>query len=195
VATVPAMSDPRIAPIDATDAPDDLVEFLTSDTGSMNIFTTMANHPGLLRRYLPFGGKLLNGGSIDARQRELLILRTGWNAGSEYEWGQHVRIGRLAGLTDDEIERVATEPDADGWSTADATLLTACDELCTDHMISDTTWAALAELLDTRQLVELTLLVGHYVMIAGMLNSLRVQRDAGVGGFPGHNPNQTPGTR
>ncbi len=190
MATVPAMSDPRIAPIDAGDAPDDLVEFLTSDTGSMNIFTTMANHPGLLRRYLPFGGKLLNGGSIDARQRELLILRTGWNAGSEYEWGQHVRIGRLAGLTDDEIERVTTGPDADGWSAGDATLLTACDELCADHMISDTTWAALAELLDTRQLVELTLLVGHYVMIAGMLNSLRVQRDAGVGGFPGPNPNQ-----
>jgi len=186
------MSDPRIAPIDPTEAPDDLVEFLTSPNGSMNIFTTMANHPGLLRRYLPFGGKLLNGGSIDDRQRELLILRTGWNAGSDYEWGQHVRIGRAAGLTDTEIERVAAGPGADGWSSTDATLLTACDELCTDHVLSDPTWAALAELLDTRQLVELTLLVGHYVMIAGMLNSLRVQRDPGVVGFPHPNPNQHP---
>ncbi|MGZ4710117.1 MAG: carboxymuconolactone decarboxylase family protein [Acidimicrobiales bacterium] len=177
------MSEPRIAPIDPTEAPDDLVEFLTSDTGSMNIFTTMANHPGLLRRYLPFGGKLLNGGSIDPRQRELLILRTGWNAGSDYEWGQHVRIGRLAGLTDIEIERIAAGPRAGGWSATDVTLLTACDELCADHMISDATWAALSDFLDTRQLVELTLLVGHYVMIAGMLNSLRVPRDAGVGGF------------
>lgn len=188
--TVPAMSEPRIAPIDVTEAheahdlPDDLLEFLTSDTGSMNIFTTMANHPGLLRRYLPFGGKLLNGGSIDARQRELLILRTGWNARSEYEWGQHVRIGRQAGLTDAEIERITAGPDAEGWSATDRTLLTACDELCVDHVISDSTWAALADILDTRQLVELTLLVGHYVMIAGMLNSLRVQRDAGVVGFP-----------
>ena len=111
----------------------------------MNIFTTMANHPGLLRRYLPFGGKLLNGGSIDARQRELLILRTGWNAGSDYEWGQHVRIGLLAGLTEEEIERVAAGPAAEGWSADDATLLTACDELCTDHVISDPTWAALTD--------------------------------------------------
>ena len=107
------MTEPRIAPIDPADAPEDLVDFLTSDTGSMHIFTTMANHPGLLRRYLPFGGKLLNGGSIDARQRELLILRTGWNAGSDYEWGQHVRIGLLAGLTDEEIDRVAAGPAAE----------------------------------------------------------------------------------
>jgi len=103
-----------------------------------------------------------------------------------------VRIGRAAGLTDTEIERVAAGPGADGWSSTDATLLTACDELCTDHVLSDPTWAALAELLDTRQLVELTLLVGHYVMIAGMLNSLRVQRDPGVVGFPHPNPNQHP---
>ncbi len=184
------MSEPRIAPIDPADAPDDMVEFLTSDTGSMHIFTTMANHPGLLRRYLPFGGKLLNGGSIDARQRELLILRTGWNTGSDYEWGQHVRIGLLAGLTDGEIEQVATGPAADGWSSADAALLTACDELCTHHVISDPTWDALTGLLDTKQLVELTLLVGHYVMIAGMLNSLRVQRDPGVVDFPVPHPNQ-----
>ena len=186
------MSEPRIAPIDPTDAPDDLVEFLSSDAGSMHIFTTLANHPGLLRRYLPFGGKLLNGGSIDARQRELLILRTGWNAGSDYEWGQHVRIGLLAGLTDEEIDLIAAGPTAEGWSATDVTLLTACDELCADHVISDATWAALTEILDTKQLVELTLLVGHYVMIAGMLNSLRVQRDPGVVGFPLPNPNAGP---
>ena len=185
------MTEPRIPPIDVNDAPDDLAEFLSSETGSMNIFTTMANHPGLFRRYLPFGGKLLNGGSIDERQRELLILRTGWNAGSGYEWGQHVRIGLLAGLTDLEIERIATGPDAEGWSATDVTLLTACDELCADRMISDATWAALGQFLDTRQLVELSLLVGHYVMIAGMLNSLRVQLDAGVVGFSRPNPNQS----
>jgi 4-carboxymuconolactone decarboxylase len=188
VTTVLAMTEPRIAPIDASDAPHDLAEFLSSDLGSLNIFRTMANHPGLFRRYLPFGGKLLNGGSIEARQRELLILRTGWNAGSEYEWGQHVRIGEQAGLTEAEIARVAAGPTADGWSATDATLLTACDELCADHVISDATWAALTEILDTRQLVELTLLVGHYVMIAGMLNSLRVQREPGVVGFPAPGP-------
>ena len=178
------MTEPRIAPIEPADVPADLAEMLGPDMRSMNIFATMANNPGLFRRYLPFGGKLLAGGSIDPRQRELLILRSGWNAGSEYEWGQHVRIGKQAGLTDEEITRVAAGPAAAGWSTTDALLLTACDELCSDHDLSDGTWAALSEIYDVKQLIELTLLVGHYVMLAGMLNSLRVQREPGVVGFP-----------
>jgi alkylhydroperoxidase family enzyme len=179
---------PRLAPIDPTTAPDDIAEFLATATdgtgGAMNIFATLANHPGLLRRYLPFGGKLLNGGVLDDRTRELVILRTGWNCRSEYEWGQHARIGREAGLTDAEIVRVTVGPDADGWSPDERLVLTAADELCTTHTIGDATWAALAERFDPKHLVELTMLVGHYVMIAGMLNALGVQREAGVEGFP-----------
>jgi 4-carboxymuconolactone decarboxylase len=182
------LPSPRLAPIDMATAPDDLAELLAGVTdstgGAMNIFATMANHPGLLRRYLPFGGKLLNGGVTDPRLRELLILRTAWNCWSEYEWGQHVRIGREAGLSDAEITLVTMGPEADGWSVDEALVLTACDELCITHTVSDETWTRLAERLYAKQLVELTLLVGHYVMIAGMLNALGVQREDGVEGFP-----------
>ncbi len=176
------MSDttPRIAPIDPANAPEDLAQFV-----NMNIFATLANNPGLTRKWLPFGGKLLQGGALDARTRELLILRTAWNAVSDYEWGQHARIGREAGLADDEIVRVSEGPDAAGWSADDALVLRACDELCTDRDITDPTWAALADRFDTKQLIELPMLVGHYVMIAGVLKSLRVQREPGVEGFPG----------
>ncbi len=177
---------PRIAPVDPADAPDDLAPFLQAGvdgSGALNIFTTLANHPGLFRRYLPFGGKLLQGGALDDRTREILILRTAWNTGSDYEWGQHVRIGLGVGLSQDEIERIARGPEA-GWSPDDIVILVACDELCTDRDLSEATWAALAARFDTRQLVELPMLVGHYVMIAGMLKSLRVQREPGVVGFP-----------
>jgi 4-carboxymuconolactone decarboxylase len=182
------MTEPRLAPIDPTTAPDDLAVFLAEATagtgGAINIFTTMANNPGLLRRYLPFGGKLLMGGGIDARSRELMILRTAWNCGSDYEWGQHARIGRQAGLTDDEMVRVTAGPSAVEWSPDDALLLTACDELCQTHTLSDATWAGLTDRYDAKLLVELTLLIGHYVMVAGMLNALGVQREPGVDGFP-----------
>ena len=111
-------------------------------------------HPGLFRKWLPFGGKLL-AGKIPPRDRELLILRTGWRCGAEYEWGQHAVIGRAAGLTDDEIRRVQDGPDAPGWSAADATLLRAADELHDDSCITDATWDALAARYDERQLIEL----------------------------------------
>ena len=61
----------------------------------MNIFTTLVRHPGLFRKWLPFGGKLL-AGKLPPRDRELLILRTGWNTRADYEWHQHVRIARAS---------------------------------------------------------------------------------------------------
>ena len=148
-----------------------------------NIFTTLVRHPGLMRRWLPFGGKLM-AGRISARERELLILRTGWNCRSEYEWGQHVRLGQSAGLTDPEIARVTKGPDDPGWDAFNATLLRAADELHTDFRISDATWAKLTERYDERQLIELPMLVGHYHLVAMTLNSLGVELDDDIEGFP-----------
>src|SRR5204863_5459485 len=100
--------------------------------------TTLVRHPGLFARWVPFAGKLL-AGKLPPRDRELLILRTGRRTHSEYEWGQHVLIGRASGLTDDEIRRIQDGPDAAGWSEADATLLRAADELHDDACISEKT--------------------------------------------------------
>jgi alkylhydroperoxidase family enzyme len=153
-------------------------------TSASNIFLTLARHPGLFRKWLPFGGKLLAGGKLPARDRELAILRTAWRCGSDYEFGQHRTIGMHAGLSAEEVDRAA-EPTADGWSAQDATLLRATDELVADHELAEATWTELAERYDTMQLIELAMLVGHYAMLAGVLNSAGVQREDGVAGFPG----------
>lgn len=148
-----------------------------------NIFTTFVRAEGLTRKWLPFGGKLLSG-KIPARDRELLILRTGWNCAAEYEWAQHALIGQLVGLSAEEVDRVIAGPDAEGWSEFDATLLRAADELHEDWCISDHTWSQLAQRYDVPQLIELPMLVGHYHMVAMTLNSLGVQIDEGLSGFP-----------
>src|SRR5262245_46536988 len=167
---------PRIPPLPEASFDDTTRELLGQATvgPASNIFATLVRHPGLFRRWLPFGGKLL-AGKIPDRERELLILRTGWHCGSAYEWAQHVRIARQAGLADAEIGRVREGPDAPGWDPFDATLLRAADELHGDACVSDATWAALAERYDERQLIELPMLVGHYHLVAFALNSLGVQ--------------------
>jgi 4-carboxymuconolactone decarboxylase len=176
-------STPRIPPLSPEDMDDQARELLgdvAGETrGAVNIFTTLVRHPGLFRRWLPFGGKLLVG-KLPARDRELMILRTGWNCQADYEWAQHVVIARRAGLGDDEIARVKEGPDAAGWDPFDATLLRAADELHRDSVLSDTTWAALAERYDERQLIEVPMLVGHYHMVAYALNSLGVQVEPDV---------------
>jgi alkylhydroperoxidase family enzyme len=173
--------EPRIPPLPESEWDDDVRELL--DGRAVNIFTTLVRHRGLYRRWLPFGGKLLLAGKLDPRERELLILRTACNCAAEYEWGQHVLIGRQAGISDEEIRRIREGPGAPGWSEQDATLLRAADELHDHAEISDETWAALAGRYDAERLIELCMLVGHYHMVAFMLNSLRVQREDGVPGL------------
>ncbi len=179
-------SAPRIPPLpqeERTPAVQELLDTVRIAGAEANIFTTFVRAEGLTRRWLPFGGKLLSG-KIPARDRELLILRTGWNCDAEYEWAQHVLIGALAGLTQEEMDRIPDGPDADGWDPFDATLLRAADELHRDRCIGDATWAELAERYDVPQLIELPMLVGHYHMVAMTLNSLGVQIDEGLTGFP-----------
>jgi alkylhydroperoxidase family enzyme len=88
-----------------------------------------------------------------------------------------VRLGRRAGLTDEEIARVTGSGDAlDGFSAREAAMLAAADELHATRDLSDEHWAALrAAGLSDKDLIELCLLIGHYEMLAMTLNALRVQ--------------------
>jgi alkylhydroperoxidase family enzyme len=157
---------------------------LTGRLGDNNIFSTFARHEELFRAWLRFGGFLLGGGVLPARERELLILRTGWNCAAPYEWGQHVRIAQRLGMDREEILRVADGPDAAGWSAQDASLLRAADELHADARILEGTWKDLADRYDDRGLIEIAMLVGHYHLVAFTLNSLEVELDEGLEGLP-----------
>src|SRR3954467_12150208 len=113
----PRPEKPRIPPL-AADERDEQQRELLGGVGALtgpatNIFATLVRAPGLFRRWLPFGGKLL-GGKLPARDRELLILRTALNCDAVYEWSQHVSIAESAGLTRSEIDEVATRS-LDGW--------------------------------------------------------------------------------
>ncbi len=178
------MSDPRtppkIAPLadeDATEAQLAALEPL-GPMGELHIFRTLAVHPKLFRSWLPFGGRLLQGSTLSPRSRELVILRAAALCGSDYEWGQHVGIGRDAGLSDDEILGCAVPTEPGRWTAEDLAVLTAAEELVDGHRMSDATWDALVRLGWTdQQLIELTMLAGHYAMLAGMLRSVGVEAE------------------
>ena len=184
-ATVPG---PRIPPLRPDERDPRTAEMLDAlrppGATELNIFATLARHPRLFRRWSAFGGVLLYGGELSPRDRELLILRTGFNCRSDYEWGQHVAIAREAGLADDEIADVAAGPDAERWTPLERTLLIAADELHESARISDGTWSALAAAYNEQQLIEVCMIVGQYHLVAFTLNSLGVEREPGVEGLP-----------
>ena len=163
-----------------------IVTLLGRATGGAppNLFPTLARHRGLFRRWLRFAGALMPGGSLPRDESEILILRVAHNTGCEYEWRHHERIGRAAGLTREEIERVREGPGAQGWSPRRTALLRAADELHAERRISDELWPALAAVLSEPQLIELCMLFGHYEMLAMPLNALAVEPDDPPAGPP-----------
>ena len=150
----------------------------------LNIFRTLAHHPKLLKRWLVFGSHILGKNSLEARERELVILRTGWLCRAEYEWAQHVEIARGSGLGDEEIERIARGAEAPGWGERDRALLRAADELHADQFVSNETWSDLSKHYETRQLMDLLFTVGQYTLVSMALNSLGVQLEPGAARFP-----------
>ena len=155
-------------------------------TGPPNIFTTLGRHRRLFRRWLRFAAALMPGGRLPRADSELVILRVAHNCGSEYEWRHHERLGRLAGLSADDIARAREGAQAPGWSARQELLIRAADELHgPQRAISDELWAALAAKLDERELIELCMLIGHYEMLAMTLNSLRVEPDRAASKPPG----------
>lgn len=148
-----------------------------------NMYATFLRHPDLQAVYGPFGEQLRRG-SLPARDRELVILRTAWNCGSAYEWGAHVDAARTSGITDDEMRRIAEGADAPGWEPFDAALLRAADELHLDACITDETWAVLAARYAPHELIELAALIGNYHLIAFVANSAGTQPEPELAPLP-----------
>jgi 4-carboxymuconolactone decarboxylase len=174
--------EPRLPPL-PRDQWDDETRALLGES-ALNIFATLAHHPKLMKRWLVFGNHVLAKSSLPDRDRELLILRTGWNCRAPYEWAQHVAIARTVGITDEEITRVTAGPAAAGWSELDASLLRAADELHADQSLSDATYATLTEHYDVQQLLDLVFAVGQYTLVSMALNTFRTERDDNVTGVP-----------
>ena len=180
------LATPRLEPIQPEDWTDDIKKTLQPNVEKgtvFNIFKTLSHHPDLFRRWLVFGNHVLFKSTLPPRERELIILRIGWLCEAEYEWAQHVLIGKEAGLTAEEIDRIKAGPNARGWSEADKLLLQATDELRKDAFITDATWNGLCQHFDKKQLMDVVFAVGQYNLVSMALNTLGVQLDDGLEGF------------
>ena len=178
------LSHPRIAPLaDDQLSPEQsaaLAPVRAGDRAPLNIFRTLANAPEALTAFLAWGGYVLSRrNTLPAREREIVVLRTGFLCRSGYEWTQHAAIAARAGLTGEEIARIKAGADAPGWSPADAALLRACDELHARQFISDQTWSALRAHFSERQCMDVVFTVGQYTQVSMMLNTFGVQLDQG----------------
>ena len=180
--TLPA---PRIEAVVLADAAPEIRAMLDPGSGRevAAVYRTFARHPKLYPPRQILSEYIRTKSTLSPRVREMLILRIGWRCRSAYEWAAHAPAGRRAGLTDDQIRRLARDG-YDGWSAADAAVVRAADELFADDTISDATWKALDDQFDERQLLDLLVTTGGYRMVSMVLNTFGVPAEPNSEAFP-----------
>jgi alkylhydroperoxidase family enzyme len=180
---------PRLAPLDPPYDPDvarTLTRMMPPGQQPLKLFRTVAHNPHMLDKLRSTGAYLLNFGTLDPADRELVIQRTCARCGCEYEWGVHAAVfGPQVQLTGHKLEAtVSAAADDPVWSEHDKLLITLADELHDTATMSDETYAALADSYDEAQLVELVALAGQYHVVSFMANALGVDREDAAPRFP-----------
>ena len=152
----------------------------SADSRGVNGVGVLLRHPALAKAFFAFNNHVAKASSVSTRVRELLILRVSWLRRSEYEFIQHIVLGKRAGLSDADIERVQFGPDAPGWNPVDVDLLRAVDELLAEAKILDETWKRLAAHFSTTELMDMVFAVGCYEILALAFNTFGPQLEPGV---------------
>jgi 4-carboxymuconolactone decarboxylase len=173
----PRLSEPRVQPI-GKDGRSAAQEKMLSGRPDYNIFKTLAHNPQLYARWSPLGQYLLNGSTLPARDREIVILRMGWLCQAPYEWSQHARIAKSsADMSEAEVHGVAEGTSSPGWTDFERSLIKMVDELRYEGQISDSTWTALRARYSREQTLDALYTAGQYQLVSMALNSLGVQLD------------------
>jgi alkylhydroperoxidase family enzyme len=138
---------------------------------------TFAHHPELARAFFTFNGHLLWATSLTPRQREILVLRVSAKRRAGYVWSMHLFEARDSGLTEEEIEGIASGPEAPCFEPLEQAMVRAVDELVDDGAIAGPTWEALASELDEQQLLDLLFTVAGYEATSWLSRSAGFEPD------------------
>lgn len=185
-------SPPRLAPIPFDDWDEETRASLLSHLRRPDLYLSgspdappmpvvlelFAHHVALSETFLSFTDAMAGDQSkLEPRTRELAILRVAWRTRSGYEWDQHRRMGGDEGLTDLQIDAVQQGPTSPVWTPTERAVLRAVDEMIDDFAVSDETWADLASSFEPAPAFELLFVIGGYLCLAAVLNSIGLSGD------------------
>jgi 4-carboxymuconolactone decarboxylase len=157
------------------------------DGDPINIHCLLANHPPLLNAWWVYRMYLVTGGDLKRRHAEIVILRVAVHMKAWYEWAAHVDRGLAAGLSIEEIERVAAGPNAAGWNAQDAALLRGVDALINSRCLENDLRDDLESYFTEQQLLDVISIQGLYVTIASMIGTWPIElEDALKNRLPAH---------
>jgi len=175
-------TEPRVPPVKKI--LDLLVARQGADSrGPNNVRATIGTNRTIGKALSDLSAVLMKG-SLEARLREIVILRIGWDSQSVYEFGQHTLFGRQAGLSEDEIYLLSRPISEGRWSAKEQSLIQMTDDIHADDCVSDETWRELKAYFSDEEIIEAMAVAMNWRMVSTLLNSCGVALDEGVPGWP-----------
>ncbi len=166
----------RLPLMDPASTPDAVGKVLAGTP--LNLFRIVAHAESAFEPWLKYGAALLTRLELDPLLRELAILQVAHLVESPYEWVQHVPIAHSVGASDEQIAAVEHDREADPSLTdVQRVMLRFAREVVLDGAASEQLVADLLARLGERQLIELLLVVGHYMSIARLIATAGLEPD------------------
>ncbi|HVN84027.1 MAG TPA: carboxymuconolactone decarboxylase family protein [Candidatus Binatia bacterium] len=172
----------RLPYVDPATAPDDIREILEGMPVKLGVFRMMAHAESSFRSLMRLGRDILGRQQLSAKLRELAILRVANRSNARYEWVQHVPIAKGAGGSDAQVAALDRgDATASCFDAREQLLLRFTDELIDKVKVTDATFAAAQQEFSSREIVEIILAVGYYMLIARLLETTAVDLEADAG--------------
>ena len=145
----------------------------------LNVVKLIANCPQMGTEYLRFAGSVVRGENVPMKLRELATLRVGNLVGADYEFLHHIPLGLAGGLTRKQIDEIGDWEKSSEFDQQERVVLRYADEMARDNNVTDETFGKLREFFNDHDVVELTLVIGYFLMLCRILVALQLELEPG----------------
>lgn len=155
-------------------------EIVGSRGGIRGPFGVLLHSPDLAARVADTGAYVRFKFDVPEALKEVTILTTACEHKSQYEFAAHARLARQANVSESTIKAIANGTAPRGLSGDEALVVQYTQELLRNHKISDATFNAVKNRFGVQKTVELTALIGHYLLVGQILAAFEVELPPGV---------------
>jgi len=171
----------RVRLIEKEQAPPEVREIFQkiedNEAKILNLYKVVANSPGLLLNFIRLGNSIIGRMELPSRLREIVILRVARLTGSEYEWAQHAPVALQVGISQKQLDSISDWKNSAEFNNKERAVLQYTDEVARNVTVTDQTFNTLKNFFGEQTIVELTMTIGYYEMVARLLVPLQVELD------------------
>jgi 4-carboxymuconolactone decarboxylase len=171
----------RVKLIQKEQAPPEIKELFQQIEGNgariINFYKLLANSPHVARNVIRLGNSLIGRTALSPKLRELTIMRIAKLCDCEYEWVQHTPVALQAGVSRAQLDAIGSWKESDNFDEEERAILQYVDEVAQNVKVADATFEALSKYLNEQNIVELTLAIGWWGMLARLFVPLEVEVD------------------